>query len=56
MVNIPRWHSRLRGARIKSINDVPVYSIDDIRSIIRDQRQKRKTSIMIQLANHSHLP
>ena len=47
MANIPKWRSRLRGAHISSINEVPVHSIDNIRSIIRDQRQKRKTSIMI---------
>jgi hypothetical protein len=47
---IPRWRSRFRGVHLRSINDIPVHSIADVKSIIRDQRQKRKTNITIQLA------
>jgi hypothetical protein len=50
MANIPRWRSRFRGAHIRSINEIPVHSIQDIRSIIREQRQKRKPNITIQMA------
>jgi hypothetical protein len=50
MANIPRWPSRLRGAHIKSINDIPVHSLADIRSMIQDQRAKRQPSIQIQMA------
>jgi hypothetical protein len=37
MASIPCWRSRLRGAHIRSINSIPVPSIDDIWSMIRDQ-------------------
>ena len=47
---IPRWRSRLRGAHIRSINDIPVHSIEDIRSIIAEQRQLRHSTVTIQFA------
>jgi hypothetical protein len=50
MSTIPRWRSRLRGAHVRSINDVPVHSISDIRSIIAEQRQLRRTTVTIQFA------
>jgi hypothetical protein len=50
MARIPKWRSRLRGARICSINDIPINSMEDIRSMIRDQRQKWKTHITIQMS------
>jgi hypothetical protein len=51
MALIPRWRSRLRGALIRSINDIPVESIQqDIRSIISDQHQKCQPSITLRMA------
>jgi hypothetical protein len=50
MALIPRWRSHLRGAHIRSINDIPVHSISNIRSIIRDERHKRQPSITVQMA------
>jgi hypothetical protein len=47
---IPRWRSHLRGAHIRSINDIPVHSIKDIPLIIHNQRRQRQTSVTIQMA------
>jgi hypothetical protein len=50
MSMIPRWRSRLRGAHIRSINDIPIHSIQDIKSIIHEQRQLRRPTVTIQMA------
>jgi hypothetical protein len=50
MSTIPRWRSRLRGAHIRSINNIPVHSIRDVKSIITEQRQLRQTTVTIQFA------
>jgi hypothetical protein len=49
MVSITDWRSWFRGVHICSINNIPI-TIDNIRSMIRDQCQKRKPSIILQMA------
>jgi hypothetical protein len=34
----PRWRSRLCGAHVRSVNDIPVHSITDIKTIISEQQ------------------
>ena len=50
MSTVPKWRSRLRGAHIQNINNIPVHSIADVKSIIQEQRQLRRVNVTIQFA------
>jgi hypothetical protein len=50
MSAILKWRSRLRGAHVRSINSVPAHSIDDVRSIVAEQRQLRRLNVTMQFA------
>jgi hypothetical protein len=47
MSAMPRWRSQLRGSHVRSINSVPVHSIQDVKCIITEQHQLRQTTVTI---------